>query len=99
MQTHYNNPELVPGFIDSSGFTLYYTPNLRPNDLAVLIIGQPILSIPPGQDAYSAPAALCPSSCTEKFPTDLNVFAVTPHMHTAATAVETRHFRYGVIQI
>ncbi|MEW5304772.1 MAG: hypothetical protein WDW36_007359 [Sanguina aurantia] len=93
MQTHYNNPELQEGFVDSSGFTLYYTPNLRPHDLAVLIIGQPVLNLPPGQQAYTAPPALCPSSCTDKFPTDLNIFAVTPHMHTAATRVVTRHFR------
>jgi len=39
-QYHWNNPMLVDGHTDSSGFELYMTPNLRPNNAGILMVGQ-----------------------------------------------------------
>ena len=60
---HWNNPQLRADYTDSSGMSFYLTPNLRPNEAGVLMIGQSYLEIPPGQTAHSTEGR-CAGSCT-----------------------------------
>ncbi|XP_033749196.1 uncharacterized protein LOC117333888 [Pecten maximus] len=52
MQMHWNNPSERHGYTDSSGIILFYTPILRPYNLANLLTGEHIFSIPPGENRY-----------------------------------------------
>jgi hypothetical protein len=76
------------------GFEAYYVNTLRPNDAAMLIIGDPIVQL--GNSMYSAPytvghlapsqdevhrQATCPGTCTKDFTGTINVFAHFYHMH------------------
>lgn len=44
----YNNPTAAKGLVDSSGFKLYYTRQLRPNDMGVLTLGSYDINVPGG---------------------------------------------------
>ena len=48
-QFHWTNVALREDNWDSSGITLYYTPNLRPYDAGTLFTGQSHLVLPPGE--------------------------------------------------
>ena len=76
------------------GFEAYYVNTLRPNDAAMLIIGDPIVQL--GNAMNSAPytvghlapsqdevhrQATCPGTCTKDFSGTINVFAHFYHMH------------------
>ncbi|XP_048748779.1 tyramine beta-hydroxylase-like [Ostrea edulis] len=50
MQFHWNNYERRSDYVDSSGMTLFYTPNRRPNDATIMVIGQNYLEIPPRKE-------------------------------------------------
>ena len=82
------------GVRDSMGFEAYYVNTLRPNDAAMLIIGDPIVQL--GNAMNSAPytvghlapsqdevhrQATCPGTCTKDFSGTINVFAHFYHMH------------------
>jgi hypothetical protein len=55
-QVHYDNrDELVIPEPDTSGLRITYTSDLRPNDMAVLIVGEFNLNLPPGKSRVVAP--------------------------------------------
>ncbi|CAH1784319.1 unnamed protein product [Owenia fusiformis] len=81
MQMHWNNPELRSDYTDSSGLTLFYTPNLRPNDAGYFIVGQRYLDIKAGQESHLE-TAMASSSCTRKMlPNPIHILNVGLHMH------------------
>ena len=52
--------------VDDSGLRIYYTPNLRENDAAVLLIGHDVVPshiIPPGRSWTTI--SHCTSDCTQ----------------------------------
>ena len=56
------------GIIDSSGVRLYYTKQLRQNDIGVLTTGHPVVPtmiIPEKQDLWHI-YGYCPQHCTER---------------------------------
>lgn len=59
----WHNPGGRTDYTDGSGFKFYYTPVLRPNDLAMLMLGQLFLDIPPGRAEYLQ-TGYCGSKCT-----------------------------------
>ena len=64
---HYNNPSGLEGEVDpGSGLWLEYTDGPLPLDIGLLALGQFDLDIPPGREAFSAPTAVCPGTCTRK---------------------------------
>ncbi|XP_061190243.1 dopamine beta-hydroxylase-like [Saccostrea echinata] len=63
LQFHWNNPEWRFDYTDSSGMTLYYTPNRRPNDATIMVVGQDYLEIPPGKERVEVDA-VCSSEDT-----------------------------------
>ncbi|KAK3605265.1 hypothetical protein CHS0354_037666 [Potamilus streckersoni] len=80
-QFHWNNRAMVNGTTDSSGMTLYYTPNLRAYDAGILVVGQAYLYIPPGETAVTA-IGTCPGECTrEMMKNKIYIIAAANHMH------------------
>ncbi|CAH1799532.1 unnamed protein product [Owenia fusiformis] len=81
MQMHWNNPELRSHYTDSSGLTLFYTPNLRPNDAGSFVVGQRYLDIKPGLESHTE-TAMASSSCTRKMlPYPIHILNNVLHMH------------------
>ena len=68
INTHYNNPNGDTGVIDSSGVRVYYTEELRPMDMWVLLLGDPaqVLLGTPLSEGKTSLSFGCPSSCTEE---------------------------------
>ena len=80
-QLHWNNPDLVQHFTDSSGMKVYYTPNLRQYDAELFVFGQEYLSIPPMTDSITYEAT-CPSDCTiDMFKQKVYITRAINHMH------------------
>ena len=78
---HWNNPLLVDNYRDSSGLTLHMTPNLRPNEAGMMLIGQSTLVIPPGREKFTANST-CSSECTEKkMKGNIYLTGALNHMH------------------
>ena len=95
LEVHYNNPNLVEGAIDDSGFVWSYTKELRTHDLGLYVIGHlftPQLSIPPKADNFLA-QIYCPNQCTSLWPHDINVIGSLLHTHYAGKSLWTQHLR------
>uniref|UniRef100_A0AC35FG63 DOMON domain-containing protein n=1 Tax=Panagrolaimus sp. PS1159 TaxID=55785 RepID=A0AC35FG63_9BILA len=99
VEIHYNNPQLKKGLRDHSGFTLTYTPNLRPNDAGIIELGHiysDANSIPPGQKAFPL-TSYCIADCTQKLPEEgITIFGTQLHAHETGRKLWTSHFRNGV---
>ncbi|KAJ3212464.1 hypothetical protein HDU82_001315 [Entophlyctis luteolus] len=96
LQIHYNNQNALSGVVDSSGLRLYYTDHLRPNDIGILTIGTETINSPGSSLSYTATEPnVCPSSCTKKFPGQLNIISNAFHMHTLGYNISTRIIRNG----
>ena len=98
VEIHYDNPERIPGIVDSSGFRIHWTENLRKHDAATLTVGDGIVS-----DGTSIPARspddhrqyTCPEECTSRFTDDIHVFGTAPHMHYTGRTIWTTVTRGG----
>lgn len=87
IELHWNNPMLESSYTDSSGLTLYLTPNLRSNNAGMFIIGQSQLVIPPGMERYTANST-CSSECTKQSMTgNINIVAAFNHMHYLGASI------------
>lgn len=97
IEIHYDNPGLVAGLVDNSGFRIYYTEQLRKYDAGTLTIGDALVkfpNIPPGSPSNPYEAS-CPSECTNKFTGELHVFADFLHMHALGKQIWTTQHRNG----
>eukprot|EP00005_Dracoamoeba_jomungandri_P003953 CAMPEP_0174259122 /NCGR_PEP_ID=MMETSP0439-20130205/7994_1 /TAXON_ID=0 /ORGANISM="Stereomyxa ramosa, Strain Chinc5" /LENGTH=662 /DNA_ID=CAMNT_0015342897 /DNA_START=1104 /DNA_END=3094 /DNA_ORIENTATION=+ len=84
VQIHYTNPQRDVGVIDDSAFSMtYITENFRPDDVGILIVGDPGVNFPPipARSPSVHYEAECPSVCTEKFTNPIHVFGDMMHMH------------------
>jgi hypothetical protein len=97
----------MAGVRDSMGFEAYYVNTLRPNDAAMLIIGDPIVQLGNAMNSNSAPytvghlapsqdevhrQATCPGTCTKDFTGTINVFAHFYHMHHYGKKIYTEKY-------
>ncbi|XP_053375721.1 dopamine beta-hydroxylase-like [Mercenaria mercenaria] len=90
IEMHWNNPMKVDTYRDSSGMTLHLTPNLRPNEAGMMMIGQAFLMIPPGREKYSVNSS-CSSECTnKKMIGNVNVIGALNHMHYLGMSAVTK---------
>ena len=75
LEVHYDNPALLEGAVDSTGFELVLSPTLRTHDAGTLLVGSipttpeanitsPLI-IPPGRARHDF-VDYCPSTCTRK---------------------------------
>ena len=88
LQVHYDNPDNLDDLFDSSGFRVYYTPNLREFDAGILQLGTTDIQIPPGESAFEVGEIEygCPAECTTAnipIDTEITVFASMLHAHLA----------------
>eukprot|EP00238_Polyblepharides_amylifera_P002991 CAMPEP_0196589636 /NCGR_PEP_ID=MMETSP1081-20130531/64134_1 /TAXON_ID=36882 /ORGANISM="Pyramimonas amylifera, Strain CCMP720" /LENGTH=470 /DNA_ID=CAMNT_0041912489 /DNA_START=114 /DNA_END=1523 /DNA_ORIENTATION=+ len=94
VQTHFDNPTLVPNLIDNSGIIAYYTSTLRQHDAGILQLGNPTVFygsiLPSGISKY---VFNCPSSCTEEHKGPITVFRSSGHMHATGRQFYTEHRR------
>jgi len=52
LEFHLTNPEEMTDWWDQTAMVLYYTEQLRPNDGAILLLGQEYMNIPPGVERH-----------------------------------------------
>ena len=86
-EVHYNNPELLSGHVDSSGFRLFHTGQLRQFDVGILEIGLEYSaknSIPPAQPHFRLDG-ICAAECTRAALPDEGVLVVASQLHTHLT--------------
>ena len=84
VQVHYVNANNVSGQMDSSGFDLCTTDELRPNDADVMAFGTTNISLPPG--------AITSKTCDITVPVwgdTTHLFAAFPHMHQLGMSIAT----------
>ncbi|XP_071096535.1 tyramine beta-hydroxylase-like isoform X2 [Haliotis cracherodii] len=95
LEFHWNNPNEVSGWKDSSGMTFYYTPNLRKYNGSAMALGQMHLAIPPGRQEVTFRGE-CTSDCTQKLMTEpIYVTSGLNHMHYLGKAGFVEHIRNG----
>lgn len=98
LQMHYNNIKGATTVVDNSGFRVWYTPQLRANDMGVLTIGQnaQFLKLAPGMQSVTV-SGNCPSVCTNRLPADgINIMGAAMHMHTLGRAMKLSLVRNNV---
>lgn len=93
METHYNNPNIDQGVVDSSGVRILYTPTLRKYDAGVISVGlDPNWKhiIPPGRPEVVSEGH-CIADCTRQALPEggVNVFATLLHTHLIGTDTTT----------
>jgi hypothetical protein len=82
LEMHYDNPDLITGE-DTSGFNVYYTPQLRKYNMGTAILGYPEnkIIIEPRKSSVALSDS-CPSSCTSKWnPIGINIVFALLHGH------------------
>ncbi|XP_048245467.1 uncharacterized protein LOC124143521 [Haliotis rufescens] len=86
LEFHWNNPQLVDSWHDSSGMTIYYTQNRRPNNGGIISLGQNFLEIPPGKERTTF-TSKCSSDCTgAALNGPIQVTGAINHMHYLGNA-------------
>jgi hypothetical protein len=69
IETHYHNPSLISGMIDSSGMRFYFVNDERTHKAGMLEIGDPWLMLyeTPISDGLTQYSFTCPSGCSNTF--------------------------------
>ena len=87
LNVHYNNPTLVRGLRDRSGFRFVYSRDTVAETVSMLKLGDPAaldyLPLPRAEATLE-----CPAGCTFTFPHAVRVFAAMPHMHLRGRALQ-----------
>ncbi|XP_071153963.1 tyramine beta-hydroxylase-like [Mytilus edulis] len=95
LQIHWQNSEDNVEYTDSSGIALYYTPNLRPYNAAVLTIGQTMFHLAPGQSEVKV-SGNCSGQCTKReFQGPIYVHSSFNHMHSLGRKQRVEQYRNG----
>ncbi|KAG0721914.1 MOXD1 1 [Chionoecetes opilio] len=99
METHYDNPNMRRGVVDSSGLRIFYTEKLREHDAGLLMVGHGVVPqhiVPPKQQRFIS-AGFCDSSCTKQsLPVGgVSVFQGVLHSHLLGASLVLRHIRNG----
>ncbi|GFY41322.1 DBH-like monooxygenase protein 1 [Trichonephila inaurata madagascariensis] len=97
MEIHYDNPHLIEGIVDNSGFRIYYTPKLRKYDAGTLMIGSTVTSrviVPPKQEKFIVTGHSNPKCLDPVLPKDgIKFLGVLLHSHLLGRGLKARHFR------
>ncbi|XP_048751456.2 DBH-like monooxygenase protein 2 [Ostrea edulis] len=96
MQFHWNNVERRSDYVDSSGMTLFYTPNRRPNDAAIMMVGQEYLEIPPSKERVEVEAVCSADDTWMALSGPVYVTRALNHMHYLGREQYMDHYRNGV---
>lgn len=92
METHFDNSDNATDSVDQSGAKLYFADD-RKTEAGVLTVGDGLVSYL-GETVKNdfEYVSTCPSVCTSRFPTTLNVFGSLLHMHTTGKRIWTNRF-------
>ncbi|KAI2510721.1 copper type II ascorbate-dependent monooxygenase [Fragilaria crotonensis] len=98
LETHYNNPQLDDGMIDSSGVKFYYTSKKRQYDMGIFQTGDPLIgllnepvSINGGLSEHTFD---CKSSCSSSIVDQpLTVIVESLHMHKSGVRMVNSQIR------
>ena len=103
LEIHYDNPDLVSGVLDSSGVRIYYTSQLREQELGVFQIGDPDIwlygqpVVPdclPGDVELGRHTFTCGGACTAEAITEpVTVFREYMHMHATGVRMQNDMIR------
>ncbi|XP_063825725.1 tyramine beta-hydroxylase [Ostrinia nubilalis] len=100
LEVHYNNPELKPDWVDSSGISIHITAKRRRYDAAIMELGLEYtdkMAIPGGQKSFPLTGYCIPQCTGVGIPRHgIVVFGSQLHTHLTGIAVWTRHFRQGI---
>jgi Copper type II ascorbate-dependent monooxygenase, C-terminal domain len=102
VEIHYNNPALVPGMMDSSGFRFYYTAVPREIEAAWLQLGDPLTLLrgTPIEDGLTKYSFSCGGSCSSLVLADgepVTVISETLHMHQTGVRMTNELIRDGEV--
>lgn len=100
LEIHYDNPQLKEGVLDSSGVRFYYSDVIRPVELGLLRLGDPIISLDgqPVGDGLTQHIFDCPSTCTETMlKQEVTVLREYLHMHYAGATMQNELIRDGEV--
>ncbi|KAH8234531.1 hypothetical protein KR032_008225 [Drosophila birchii] len=98
LEIHYDNSNRKET-VDSSGFRIHYTRNLRTYDAGIIVSGVSISDtqlIPPGQNIYRNVGICGPSCSNVMFPQKgIKIISGSFHSHQAGRKMSLRHIRSG----
>lgn len=102
LEIHYNNPDRVPGVLDSSGVRLYYTTQPREFDVGIMQLGDPAVRLKgvSMESGLTSHAFRCPTSCTSltvKPEVPLTVIRESMHMHKTGVRAVNEQIRGGEV--
>jgi dopamine beta-monooxygenase len=86
---HYNNPELIAGIVDSSGYRLKLVDQLRKYDSAVIELGVEYttkMAVPPGELAFIW-SGFCTFECTNAALPPDGITIIGSELHTHGRGV------------
>ncbi|KAF6023514.1 Tbh [Bugula neritina] len=90
LQMHYDNPQLLDTWVDSSGLRVTYTSNLREKDAGTIQVGTVDgLIVPPKPENFEY-ISICHTSCTEQWMPDdgVTVFGYLLHAHLLGAKIK-----------
>ncbi|KAF6023519.1 moxd1 [Bugula neritina] len=90
LETHYDNPQLLDTWVDSSGLRVTYTSNLREQDAGTVEVGAVDgLIVPPHPENFEY-FSICHTSCTEQWIPDdgVTVFGYILHTHLLGAKIK-----------
>ncbi|ODN00878.1 DBH-like monooxygenase protein 2 [Orchesella cincta] len=99
LQIHYDNPDQLNDIEYDIHIDIFYTEQLRPNQMGLITVGHhipgsPSLLIPPNSPDHRI-FGHCGSECTESIlpPEGINVAAFVQHTHYSGRKIKVSHFR------
>nr|XP_039270544.1 DBH-like monooxygenase protein 1 homolog [Styela clava] len=104
LETHYDNPNVDSGVLDSSGIRFTYTSTLRKYEIGVIQIGTLTNGlqhfIPPGAESFNSMGHCTDACITNRMAAsglnNVTVFSVVLHSHLVGKKLRLRHMRDGV---
>ncbi|CAF1258809.1 unnamed protein product [Didymodactylos carnosus] len=90
LEVHFNNPDLKSNIIDQSGIRIYYTPQRRKYDAAIMEVGLEYNSknsIPPHLVTFRL-SGYCLGPCTNVGLPETGITVFTSQLHTNSTGVQ-----------
>jgi Copper type II ascorbate-dependent monooxygenase, C-terminal domain len=101
IEIHYNNPEMLEGLVDSSGFRIYYSTQPREIEAAWLVVGDPatLMDGQPIEDGLTNYTFSCASDCTENIlgSDSVTVMVESLHMHKTGIRMTNELIRNGEV--
>lgn len=98
---HYDNPTEQSGIVDSSGFQLWYTPDLRPHKIyqlpAMIVSTNPMILVPPGVRRwfFTRECVLTIQDQATDEPAEVHLTGVTYHAHLLGREMYTEYWPVG----